>query len=72
MQNDGPDQAKGQLRVAVDDVLSPDVDQLDLLVAEEVERHLHVLQHVEPHAASFARLECAGMGISDGFCIELN
>lgn len=57
VQDDGPYQSEGELGVPVDDVLSPDVDELDLLVAEEVESHLDVLQHVEPHTASFARLE---------------
>jgi hypothetical protein len=57
VQDDGPYETEGQLGVAVHDVLRPDVDQLNLLVPEEVERHLHVLQHVEPHATSFARLK---------------
>ena len=30
MENDGPYQAKGQLRVAIDDILGADVDQFDL------------------------------------------
>lgn len=57
VQDDGPYQSQGKLRVAVDDILCPDVDELDLLVPEKVECHLDVLQHVESHPASLARLE---------------
>lgn len=56
MQNDGPYESECKFRISVDNVLRPDVDQLDFLVPEEVQRHLHVLQHVETHAASFTRL----------------
>lgn len=57
MKNDGPYQSESQLGVAVDDVLSPDVDEFDLLVSKEIESHLYVLQHVETHPTSLARLE---------------
>lgn len=56
VQDDGPDEAEREFGVPVDDVFSSDVDQLDLLVPEEVEGHLDILQHVEAHTASFARL----------------
>lgn len=57
VQDDGPYQSEGQLGVPVDDILSPNVNEFDLLVPEEVECHLDILQHVEPHTASLARLE---------------
>lgn len=57
VQNDGPDETEGELRVAVDDVLRPDVDQFDFLVAQKVERHLGVLQHVEAHFSLLPWLE---------------
>ena len=57
MEDDGPDEAEGELRVAVDDVLTADVDQLDLLVPQEPQRGLHVLDGVEPHPTSFPRLQ---------------
>ena len=56
MQDDGPNEAEGELGVSVDDVLPSDVDQLDLLVAEEAERRLHVLDGVEAHATALAGL----------------
>ncbi len=56
VKDDGPDETEGQLGVAVDDVLAPDVDQLDLLVAEEAQRRLHVLYRVETHAPSLTWL----------------
>ena len=34
VEDDGPDEAEGELGVAVHDVLPSDVDQLDLLVPE--------------------------------------
>ena len=57
MQDDCPYEAEGELGVPVDDVLASDVDQLDLLVAEEPEGRLHVLDGVETHAAALAGLE---------------
>ena len=57
VEDDGPDQAQGQLRVSVHYILTPDVDKLDLLVPEEPERCLHVLNGVETHAPSFSRLK---------------
>ena len=56
MEDDGPDEAEGELGVAVDDVLAADVDQLDLLVPQEPQRGLHVLNGVEPHPTSLPRL----------------
>ena len=56
VEDDGPDEAERQLGVAVDNVFAADVDQLDLLVAEEAERGLHVLDGVEPHPPSLPRL----------------
>ena len=57
VEDDGPDEAEGELGVAVDDVLAADVDQLDLLVPQEPQRGLHVLDRVEPHPASLSRLQ---------------
>lgn len=36
VQNNRPDQAERQLRIAVDNVLCPNVDQFDLFVAQKV------------------------------------
>lgn len=49
VKDDCPNKAQGQLRVSIDDVLCPDVDQLDFLIPQKVQCHLSVLQHVEPH-----------------------
>ena len=57
VEDDGPDETEGQLGVAVHDVLAPDVDQLDLLVAEKAEGGLDVLYGVEAHPAPLARLK---------------
>ena len=57
VEDDGPDEAEGELGVAVDDVLAADVDQLDLLVPQEPQRGLHVLDGVEPHPSSLPRLK---------------
>ena len=57
MEDDGPDEPEGELGVAVDDVLAADVDQLDLLVAQEPQRRLHVLDGVEAHAAALSGLQ---------------
>ena len=57
VEDDGPDEAEGELGVAVHDVLAADVDKLDLLVAEEPQRRLHVLYRVETHATSLPRLQ---------------
>ena len=56
MEDDGPDEPEGELGVSVDDVLPADVDQLDLLVAQEPQRRLHVLDRVEAHAAALSGL----------------
>ena len=56
VEDDGPDEAEGELGVAVHDVLAADVDQLDLLVAQEPQRRLHVLDGVEAHAAALSGL----------------
>jgi len=55
VEDDGPDEAEGELGVPVHDVLAADVDQLDLLVPQEPQRGLHVLDRVEPHPASLSR-----------------
>ncbi len=57
MQDDGPDEAECELGVAVHNVLAPDVDQLDLLVAQEAQRRLHVLDGVEAHAPALSGLQ---------------
>lgn len=57
VEDDGPDEAEGELGVAVDDVLAADVDQLDLLVPQEPQSGLHVLDCVKPHPTSLPRLE---------------
>lgn len=57
MQDDSPYQAEREFGITVYDVLRPDVDQLDLLVAQKIESHLHVLQHVETHSAPLPRLK---------------
>ena len=57
VEDDGPDEAEGELGVAVDDVLAADVDELDLLVPQEPQRGLHVLDGVEPHPTSLPRLK---------------
>lgn len=49
MEDDGPNKAQRQLWIAIDDIFRADVDQLDLLVPQKVQRHLSVLQHVETH-----------------------
>ena len=57
MQDDGPNETQGEFGVAVDDVLASDVDQFDLLVAEEPQGRLDVLDGMEAHSASFPRLK---------------
>ena len=57
VEDDGPDEAEGELGVAVDDVLAADVDELDLLVAQEPQCRLHVLDGVEAHAAALSGLQ---------------
>lgn len=57
MEDDGPNKAQRQLGVAIDDIFGSDVDQFDLLVAQKVQRHLSVLQHVEPHFTLLPWLE---------------
>lgn len=49
-QDDGPDEAECEAVVAVDDVVRPHVLQVDLLLLEELQRFIHVLQTVDPHA----------------------
>ena len=56
VEDDGPDEPEGELGVAVDDVLAADVDEFDLLVAQEAQRGLHVLDRVEAHATALAGL----------------
>jgi len=57
VQYNGPDQAQGQLWIAVHNVLGAYVDQLDLLVAQEVQSHLCILQHMESHFTLLAWLK---------------
>ena len=56
VEDDGPDEPECEFGVSVDDVFSPDVDELDLLVAQEPQRRLHVLDGVEAHAAALSGL----------------
>ena len=56
VEDDGPDEPECEFGVAVDDVLAADVDELDLLVAQEPQRRLHVLDGVEAHAAALSGL----------------
>ncbi len=56
VKDDGPDEAERELGVPVHNVLTPDVDQLDLLVAQEAQRRLHVLDGVEAHAPALSGL----------------
>lgn len=65
VQDDGPDEAQRQFVVSVDDFLSPDVHQLDLLVPQEVQGHLNVLDHVEAHATFFTRLKLFNENFND-------
>ncbi len=57
VKDDGPDEAECELGVPVHNVLAPDVDQLDLLVAQEAQRRLHVLDGVEAHAPALSGLQ---------------
>ncbi len=57
VQDDRPNESERELWVPVDDVLPADVDDGDLLVAEEPQRRLHVLDGVEAHAAALAGLQ---------------
>ena len=57
VKDDGPDEAEGQLGVAVHNVLSSDVDQFDFFVAQKPQSCLHILNGMEPHPTSFSRLE---------------
>ena len=72
VEDDGPDEAEGELGVAVHDVLAADVDKLDLLVAEEPQRRLHVLYRVETHATSLPRLQREKQLLSKQSCISEN
>ena len=56
VEDDGPDEPQRELGVPVHNVLAPDVDQLDLLVAQEAQRRLHVLDGVEAHPPSLTGL----------------
>ena len=48
-QNDSPDEAEGQSRVAVDDVVSSHVLEVNSLFIEECQRLVNVLQAVNAH-----------------------
>jgi hypothetical protein len=56
VEDDGPDEAEGEFGVAIYNVLAPNVDQLDLLVAQEAQRCLDVLYGVESHPPPLPRL----------------
>lgn len=43
--------------LAIDNIFRSDVDQLNFLEAQKVERHLNILQHVEAHLAFLSRLK---------------
>lgn len=49
MKDDCPNEAQSQLGVAIHNIFRSDIDQFDLLVAQKVQRHLSILQHVETH-----------------------
>ena len=49
--DDRPDQAQGQTRVTVDDVVSPEVLQMDSLLVQKGEGFVHVFQAVNSHLA---------------------
>ena len=51
-EDDGPDETQREPVVAVDDVVGAHVLQVDPLLLEELEGLVHVLQAVDPHAAS--------------------
>ena len=57
VKDDGPDEAEGQLGVAVHNVLSSDVDQFDFFVTQKPQSCLHILNGMKPHPTSFSRLE---------------
>lgn len=57
VQNDGPYQAEGEFRVAIDDILGPDVDQFDFLAVQKMQGRVYVMQHVKPHLTPFAWLK---------------
>lgn len=57
VENDGPYEAKCELRITVDDILGSYVDELDFLVTKKVQCHLDILQHVKTHSTSFPRLQ---------------
>lgn len=58
--DDGPDEAKGEAVVAVDDVVRADVLQVDPLLLEELQGLVHVLQAVDTHAP------LSGLGLRRG------
>ena len=50
-EDDGPDEAEREPGVAVDDIVRPQVLQMDPLLAQELQRLLHILQAVDAHLA---------------------
>ena len=49
--DDGPHQPEGQAVVPVHDVMRAHVFQVHFLLLQELQRLVHVLQAVDPHAA---------------------
>ena len=66
VEDDGPDEPECEFWVSVDDVLAADVDELDLLVAQEPQRRLHVLDGVEAHAAALSGLRWKEVHVRQG------
>ena len=50
-QNYRPDETEGEPRIAVDDVVRAHVLEMDALLAQELQRLVHVLETVNPHLA---------------------
>ena len=57
LQNQRPEQTKDQLQITVDDVLRVDVDQLDTVRNDELERLVRVFQPRHPHLRVLVELE---------------
>lgn len=51
-QDDGPDQPQGQPVVPIHDVMRAHVLQVHALLLQELQRLVHVLQRVDPHATA--------------------
>lgn len=49
--DDGPDQPEGQTVVSIHNVMGAHVFQVHFLLLQELQRFVHILQAVDPHAA---------------------